>query len=280
MRVISDLQETQQQCRKWRDKGESIAFVPTMGCLHEGHLSLVEEAKCQADRVVVSIFVNPLQFGENEDFSSYPRTVAEDQKKLLSCSPDLLFIPEASAFYPEGQENVAQIDLGHITTILEGANRPGHFAGVATVVKRLFELVQPNIAIFGEKDFQQLIVIRQLVEKFSLGIEIIGMPTCRAEDGLALSSRNTYLSPDERQVAAEIYRTLKWLKTELNSGNHKYNELEMSAIQKLENAGFVPDYVVIRDSESLLAAQQGEAEKVVLVAARLGKTRLIDNIRV
>lgn len=280
MHVISDIQETQQQCRKWRENGESIAFVPTMGCLHEGHLSLVEEAKRRADRVVVSIFVNPLQFGENEDFSSYPRTLAEDEKKLLAYSPDLLFIPETSAFYPEGKENVAQIELGHITTILEGANRPRHFAGVATVVKRLFELVQPSMAIFGEKDFQQLAVIRQLVEKYSLDIDIVGMPTSRADDGLALSSRNAYLSPDERKVATEIYQTLKWLKTELNSGNNNYKELETRAIHNLENAGFAPDYVAIRDSVSLMVPQQNEAQKVVLIAARLGKTRLIDNIRV
>jgi pantoate--beta-alanine ligase len=280
LQLISDIQETSTLCQKWREQGETIAFVPTMGCLHEGHLSLVEKAKQLADRVVVSIFVNPLQFGENEDFSSYPRTLAEDEQKLLSYSPDLLFIPEAGELYPEGKENVEQIELGEITMILEGANRPGHFAGVATVVKRLFELVKPNVAVFGEKDFQQLMVIKQLVAKLALNIEIVGMPTFRAEDGLALSSRNAYLSPAERQSAAEIYKTLNWVRDELCAGNLNYRELEIAAQQRLEKAGFTPDYVVIRASNSLNEPLNDGAERVVLVAARLGKTRLIDNIRV
>jgi pantoate--beta-alanine ligase len=280
LQLLSDIQKTSALCQAWREKGETIAFVPTMGCLHGGHLSLVEKAKQLADRVVVSIFVNPLQFGENEDFSSYPRTLAEDEQKLQNYSPDLLFVPDAAEFYPEGKENVEQIELGEITRILEGANRPGHFAGVATVVKRLFELVKPNVAIFGEKDFQQLMVIKQLVAMLALNIEIVGMPTFRAEDGLALSSRNTYLSPAERQSAAEMYKTLKWLRDELITGNLNYRELEIAAQRRLETAGFTPDYVVIRASNTLNEPLNDGDDKVVLVAARLGKTRLIDNIRV
>lgn len=280
MQIISDIDEARSLCQTWRGLGGKLAFVPTMGCLHEGHLSLIKKAREQADRVVVSIFVNPLQFGVNEDFSSYPRTLAEDQHKLLALSPDLLFVPVAAAFYPEGQDNVAQIELGNITTILEGANRPGHFAGVATVVKRLFELVQPDFAIFGEKDFQQLMVIKQLVKKCDFNVEIIGMPTFRADDGLALSSRNAYLSPAERQKAPLIYQTLRWLQEQLVSGNTGYPELEYEAKQRLEKAGFAPDYVVIRESETLAEVQNNAVQKVILVAAKLGKTRLIDNIRV
>lgn len=280
MQVISDIEATHLLCQTWRGRGEKIAFVPTMGCLHEGHLSLVEKAQELADRVVVSIFVNPLQFGANEDYATYPRTLLEDQQKLRILSPDLLFVPEVTAFYPNGQDKVAQIELGKVTTILEGANRPGHFAGVATVVKRLFELVQPDYAIFGEKDFQQLIVIKQLVKRFALNIEVIGMPTFRAEDGLAMSSRNVYLSAAERKTAPILHQTLNWLKELLISGVTDYQELEKEALLKLEKAGFEPDYVVIREVETLAEVQAYEVQKVILAAAKLGKTRLIDNIRV
>lgn len=280
MQVISDIQQTQDRCQKWRDNGESIAFVPTMGCLHEGHLSLVEKAVALADHVVVSIFVNPLQFNDVNDLANYPSTLDEDVRKLTKFSVDLVFAPEVNTFYPEGQGNVEKIELGGISTILEGAMRPGHFDGVATVVKRLFDVIQPNFAIFGEKDFQQLMIILQLVELFSLNIEIVSMPTFRESDGLAMSSRNIRLSDAERQLAPVIYQNLLSVKSALNAGNHDYSQLEREACEELTNSGIVPEYFVIRDAITLKSPQNRNSNKVILVAAKLGETRLIDNIRV
>ena len=280
MQVISDIEQTRNLCQQWRDKGESIAFVPTMGCLHKGHLSLVEKAESLADHVVVSIFINPLQFNDARDLANYPSMLDEDTQKLFKYPVDLVFAPEASAFYPEGENAVKQIELGQITTILEGAHRPGHFAGVATVVKRLFDVIQPNFAIFGEKDFQQLMVIKALVDKFSLGIEIIAMPTFREPDGLAMSSRNIRLNDEQRDKASEIYRQLELIRAEIHSGANNFSVLEQLAIQNLSKAGFVPEYVVIRETSTLLPPTNHSDHKVILVAAKLGETRLIDNIRV
>ena len=280
MQVDSDIKQTHSICQKWRDKGESIAFVPTMGCLHAGHLSLIEKAKSLADHVVVSIFVNPLQFDDADDLLKYPSTLDEDIYKLTNIQVDLIFIPEASSFYPEGESKVKQIELGTITSLLEGAQRPGHFAGVATVVKRLFDIIQPNSAVFGEKDFQQLMVINQLAEKFSLDIEIIGMPIFREQDGLAMSSRNIRLSDIERKKAPEIFRQLKSVKAAINTGSADFAELERITCENLAAAGFVPDYVAIRETDTLLPPQNHNNSMVVLIAAKLGKTRLIDNIRV
>ena len=280
MQVISDIQQTQDRCQKWRGKGESIAFVPTMGCLHEGHLSLVEKAVALADHVVVSVFVNPLQFNDVNDLADYPSTLDEDVRKLTKFSVDLVFAPEVNTFYPEGQGNVEKIELGRISTILEGAMRPGHFDGVATVVKRLFDLIQPNFAIFGEKDFQQLMIILQLVELFSLNIDIVSMPTFRESDGLAMSSRNIRLPDAERKLAPVIYQNLLSVKSALNAGNHDYSQLEREACEELTNSGIVPEYFVIRDAITLKSPQNRNSNKVILVAAKLGETRLIDNIRV
>ena len=280
MQLISDIEQISSLCQKWRDKGESIAFVPTMGCLHAGHLSLVKKAQSLADHVVVSIFVNPLQFDNADDLLKYPDTLDEDVDKLARFSVDLIFTPEASSFYPDGDDKVEQIELGEITHLLEGDKRPGHFAGVAIVVKRLFDIIQPNIAIFGEKDFQQLRVIKQLVDKFALDIEIIGMPTFRELNGLAMSSRNLRLSESERIKATEIYKTLQWIKKALNAGNSDYAALEQTAFQDLISAGFIPDYVVIRDAATLLPPQSHDSSLVILIAAKLGEIRLIDNIRV
>lgn len=278
MQVISDLEQTQHLCQKWREAGESISFVPTMGCLHAGHLSLVEKAQSQADHVVVSIFVNPLQFDNAEDLLKYPNTLDADIDKLKELNVDLVFTPDTGSFYPEGETKVEQVELGGITTILEGAQRPGHFAGVATVVKRLFDLIQPNNAIFGEKDFQQLMVIKKLVEQFSLDIEIIAMPTLREQDGLAMSSRNIRLSEAERQKAAEIYRQLQLVKNEVQAGVASFAELEHEACENLSSSGFVPEYVAIRSTNTLLSPESLDESKVILVAAKLGKIRLIDNI--
>ncbi len=280
MQIVSEIQQIQSICQTWRNKGESISFVPTMGCLHEGHLSLVKKAQSLAEHVVVSIFINPLQFGDANDFLKYPSTLDEDVRKLDDIGVELVFTPEASSFYPEGESAVQQIELGEITSILEGKQRPGHFAGVATVVKRLFDLIQPNSAIFGEKDFQQLMVIKQLVEMFSLDIEIIGMPIFRETDGLAMSSRNLRLSEGERKKAPEIYRQLESVKAALDKGSTDFSELEAKACENLVAAGFVPEYVVIRETDTLLPPQNNHISKVILAAAKLGEIRLIDNLRV
>lgn len=279
MQVVSEVQHTQDLCQIWRNKGESISFVPTMGCLHAGHLSLVEKALSIADHVVVSIFVNPLQFGDANDFLKYPSTLDEDILKLEDVGVELVFTPEASSFYPEGEGEVQQIELGKITTILEGAQRPGHFAGVATVVKRLFDLIQPNSAIFGEKDFQQLMVIKQLVAMFSLDIEIIGMPIFRESTGLAMSSRNIHLSAGEHAKAPEIYRQLELVKTALDAGAMDFSKLEAKACENLLSAGFIPEYVVIREISTLLPPKNTNDSVVILAAAKLGEIRLIDNLR-
>lgn len=280
MQIVSEIQQIQSLCQAWREKGESISFVPTMGCLHAGHLSLVKKAQSLADHVVVSIFVNPLQFGDANDFLKYPSTLDEDMRKLDDIDVELVFTPEASSFYPEGENAVQQIELGAITSILEGKLRPGHFAGVATVVKRLFDLIQPNSAIFGEKDFQQLMVIKQLVEMFSLDIEIIGMPIFREPDGLAMSSRNLRLSEDERKKASEIFRQLESVKAALDMGSMDFSGLEAKACENLASAGFIPEYVVIRETDTLLPPKKHNDSKVILAAAKLGEIRLIDNLRV
>lgn len=280
MQVFSEVKEIQKQCLSWRNSGETISFVPTMGCLHNGHLSLVKKAQSLADHVVVSIFVNPLQFGDANDFLKYPSTLEEDIRKLNDIGVSLVFTPDVSSLYPEGENAVQQIELGRITSILEGAHRAGHFAGVSTVVKRLFDLIQPNSAIFGEKDFQQLIVIKQLVEKFSLDIEIIGMPTFRETDGLAMSSRNLRLNQDERTKAAEIYRQLEWAKSEIDRGELDFSMLEAKACENLASAGFSPDYVAVCDTNTLLPVNNNTDSMVILAAAKLGEIRLIDNLRV
>ncbi len=280
MQIVSEIQQIQNLCQTWRNKGESISFVPTMGCLHAGHLSLVKKAQSLADHVVVSIFVNPLQFGDASDFLKYPDTLEEDVRKLEDVSVELVFTPEVRFFYPEGESAVQQIELGAIISILEGKQRPGHFAGVATVVKRLFDLIQPNSAIFGEKDFQQLMVIKQLVEMFSLDIEIIGMPIFRESDGLAMSSRNLRLSKDEREKASEIYRQLESVKAALDMGAMNFSELEAKACENLAFAGFIPEYVVIRETDTLLPPKKHDESKLILAAAKLGEIRLIDNLRI
>ena len=284
MRVISDIKEAQSLCQKWRDNGDSISFVPTMGCLHAGHLSLIEKAKSLADHVVVSIFVNPLQFDDVDDLLKYPSTLDEDRSKLAEVGVELVFTPDAHSLYPEGQDNVEQIELGAMTSILEGAHRPGHFAGVATVVKRLFEIIQPSFAIFGDKDFQQLMVIKQLVKKFSLDINIIGMPIFRENDGLAMSSRNIRLSKSERKKSAEIYRQLESVKSAIKAISHPdlvdFADLEQSTSENLIAAGFTPEYVAIRQVDTLLPAKNHDSALVILVAAKIGKIRLIDNILV
>jgi pantoate--beta-alanine ligase len=264
----------------WRATGERIGFVPTMGNLHKGHLQLVRRARRAAQRVVVSVFVNPMQFSPGEDFNSYPRTLEQDRAKLAGESVDLLFAPDIEAVYPHGSKETTRIEVPQVSRGLCADFRPGHFTGVATVVARLFNLVQPDVAIFGEKDFQQLAVIRRMVEDLGWPIEIAALPTVREPDGLAMSSRNQYLTARERQRAPLLYRTLCGVAARLRNGESCFTELESGAAQTLRSAGFEPDYVAIRNALTLEVPAGTGTPQVVLGAARLGKARLIDNVRV
>ena len=278
MQTVQDLPALRAAIRSWRSQGQTVGLVPTMGNLHAGHYSLLKLARARADRVVASVFVNPTQFGPSEDFERYPRTLAQDQAGLAEHDCDLLFAPEVATMYPFGAEQGVSIHVPGITDTLEGAHRPGHFDGVATVVCKLFNQVQPDIAVFGQKDFQQLKVIERMVGDLALPVKVIGAPTLRAEDGLALSSRNQYLSDAERALAPLIQQTLQQMRELLGRG-HAHRVIEQAAAAKLERAGFVPDYAVIRRAEDLAESTDGEREGLVaLIAARLGTTRLIDNL--
>lgn len=262
----------------WRNNGERIAFVPTMGNLHDGHLALIDEAKRDADRTVASIFVNPLQFGEGEDFDTYPRTPDEDSSQLASRSVDLLFAPPVEVIYQRAQQQQTRVEVPGVSHILDGEFRPGFFIGVATVVCKLFNMVQPDIAVFGEKDYQQLHIIRRMVEDLQMPIEIAASPTVRESDGLAMSSRNNYLDTRQRQIAPLIYRCLLQTADALQRGKGDRRQLEQAAAATLEDAGFVVDYYTVRNADTLDPANADEKKLVILTAARLGGTRLIDNI--
>jgi len=269
-----------QRIYEWRRKGLRIALVPTMGNLHEGHATLVNHARKHADRVVVSIFVNPLQFGPNEDFERYPRTPMEDRALLEQYKADLLFAPEVGDMYPAGMKHHTIVNVPEIADILCGAVRPGHFAGVATVVAKLFNIVLPDVAVFGEKDFQQLHIIKRMTIDLCLPMEVIGVPTVREKDGLAMSSRNRYLNEDQRQLSPKIYEALSFVAQQIKSGSREYAQLEHAAAENLTHEGFKPDYVSIRDANTLQEPNEQSKELVVLTAARLGRARLIDNVRV
>ena len=255
-----------------------VVFVPTMGNLHAGHISLMEQARAHGDTVVASIFVNRLQFGPNEDFDKYPRTFQADCDKLAAAGVDVLFAPTEADLYPEPQEYF--IDPPGIQNVLDGEFRPGHFRGVATVVTKLFNCVQPNAAVFGKKDYQQLMVIRNMTRQLALPIEIIGGDTVRADDGLALSSRNGYLSDAERAEAPRLYRLLNQIRDAVRAGRTDYTVLENEAVSALTAAGWKTDYVAIRQQSDLSPAKAGNGPLVVLAASRLGTTRLIDNIEI
>jgi pantoate--beta-alanine ligase len=256
---------------------KSIAFVPTMGNLHDGHIELVRQARQRASCVVVSIFVNPIQFGPNEDFDKYPRTLQADCVRLQGLA-DLVFAPSVEEMYPEQQTMF--VEPPPIAKELCGEFRPGHFQGVATVVMKLFNLVQPQVALFGKKDYQQLAIIRQMVIQFNLPVEIVGAETARAADGLALSSRNQYLSAAERTEAVSLSQTLRETGAALQGGAIAYAELERGASAALAKRGWVVEYVAVRQQADLGIPAKGESRLVVLAAARLGKTRLIDNLEV
>lgn len=274
---ISDLKNALQP---WRQQGERVAFVPTMGNLHRGHLELVRRAREIAQRVAVSVFVNPLQFAPAEDYDGYPRTLDADRAKLKSAGVDLLFVPDAKAMYPTPLEQMSKIHVPLLSDILCGASRPGHFEGVATVVAKLFHLVQPDVALFGEKDFQQLLVIRRMVRDLDFPIDIVGVPTVREEDGLAMSSRNSYLTAEQRRISSAMYGTLTALKARLEAGERDYPALAREGQRALKTAGFLPDYVAVRRAADLGPPATKDTDLVVLAAAWLGKARLIDNLRV
>lgn len=278
MRTVGDLRALRACIRAWKQEGHRVGFVPTMGNLHAGHFSLVDLARRQADRVVASVFVNPTQFGPNEDFTRYPRTLAEDSVGLVEHNCDLLFAPSVEVMYPFGPEQAMRIHVPEIGDALEGAHRPGHFDGVATVVARLFAMVGPDVAVFGQKDWQQLLVVRRLVREMAFPLEVVAGPIVRADDGLALSSRNRYLDAHQRARAPELHATLEWMRESFNEG-HARAAIEGAAVRRLERAGFQPDYAVVRRAEDLAVPAGDERDGLMaLVAAKLGDTRLIDNL--
>ena len=275
MKIIHTIQEL----RDWRREAGSVAFVPTMGNLHEGHLALVREAAKRADQVVVSIFVNRLQFGQGEDFDRYPRTLEQDAAKLAGEGVAVLFAPSEQELYP----NVAQqynVEPPNLQNELCGAFRPGHFRGVATVVAKLFNIVEPDYACFGKKDYQQLVILQGMTADLNFRVEIVPVDIGRAADGLALSSRNQYLSEAERKQAPQLYRELQAVARAVENGNRDYAALEQQAAANLKQAGWQVDYVEIRHAGNLQVAHVGDSELVVLAAARLGNTRLIDNVEI
>ena len=278
MQVVSTREEIRELYEGWRHHNEHVALVPTMGNLHEGHLSLVELARQHAERVVVTVFVNPTQFGEGEDYEEYPRTLKRDTQRLKKLDADVLFTPDQDTVYPFGIDKATLVSVPGLTRNFCGASRPGHFDGVTTVVARLFALVQPDVAVFGQKDYQQQLVIRHMTADLSLPIRIITAPTVREPDGLAMSSRNQYLGEAERSVAPQLHAALETIGVELQSGKRDFGALENEARETLRAAGFIPDYVAIRRAENLEPPDRDCDEIVVLAAAQLGKARLIDNI--
>ena len=275
MQIIHTIQEL----RAWRKNAGTVAFVPTMGNLHEGHLALVREAKKRADNVVVSIFVNRLQFGQGEDFDKYPRTLQQDVDKLAAEGIAVVFAPDEKELYPNVEQRY-NVEPPNLQNELCGKFRPGHFRGVATVVSKLFNIVAPDVACFGKKDYQQLAVIKGLTEDLNFDIEIVPVDTGRAADGLALSSRNQYLSVEERAEAPRLYRELQAVAESLKQGSLDYAGLEKRAVQSLTEHGWTVDYVEIRHADTLEVARTGDRKLVVLAAARLGATRLIDNVEI
>lgn len=277
MQTVTSVNDLRQVIKQWRQSGQRIAFVPTMGNLHDGHIKLVETARRQADKVVVSIFVNPAQFGPNEDYASYPRTEQQDSTRLINANADLLFLPAAGEMYPQPLHT--HISVAGLSTILCGASRPGHFDGVALVVCKLLNMVQPDVLLLGEKDYQQLALIRQMAKDLNIPVDIQGVATVREADGLAMSSRNGYLTPTERLLAPMLYRALCAVREGVMSGSDDFDSLVAGQTQILRQAGFAIDYFEICRSTDLLPAAATDARLVILVAARLGKTRLIDNVQ-
>ncbi|MGO1232153.1 MAG: pantoate--beta-alanine ligase [Marinobacter sp.] len=280
MRTVHSLKELRSILRSYRQQGKTIGLVPTMGNLHEGHISLVRKAAEAADIVVTSIFVNPMQFGANEDLDTYPRTLNEDQDKLAAAGNTLVFAPSAEEIYPEGMARQTKVIVPEVSEGHCGASRPGHFEGVATVVTMLFNMVQPDVAVFGEKDFQQLAVIRKMARDLMIPVQVVGAPTVREEDGLAKSSRNGYLSETERAKAPVVFQTLQQTAEQVQQGRSDFDALEQEAREALASAGLRPDYFNIVSSQTLKPATENDREITLLAAAFLGTTRLIDNLTI
>jgi pantoate--beta-alanine ligase len=279
MDTVTTVAAVREHVRRWRSEGRRVAFVPTMGNLHAGHVSLIEAARRYGDRFVASIFVNPMQFGPNEDYAQYPRTPTQDARMLTDAGCNLMFMPDVAAIYPNGSERATRVDVPSLSRILDGEFRPGHFEGVSTIVSTLFHIVEPDVAVFGEKDFQQLTIIRRMVADLLMPVEIVGAPTVRDTDGLAMSSRNQYLTPAERQTAPIIYQTLQAAARRLEGGDTDFASIEGAGLATLKNAGLKPDYFSIRQAHDLAVPTADTRHLVVLIAARLGKARLIDNIQ-
>ena len=280
MQSITEIKSLRSQIKAWRQAGLSVALVPTMGNLHQGHFSLVEKAKNLADKVVVSIFVNPMQFGANEDLDNYPRTLVADKQGLAELGTDIVFTPTVETIYPNGLDAQSYVDVPGISMGYCGGSRPGHFRGVATVVTKLFNLVQPDYACFGEKDFQQLQVIKTMAHDLSIPVEIIGVAIAREVSGLAMSSRNGYLSENQKEIATALFRTLKWSAEQLKAGQQDFTEICQQAKQHLQQAGLTPDYFEIAQRDTLKKATLNDHHLVILAAAYLGSVRLIDNLHV
>ena len=280
MQLINKILDLREIRRTWQNSAKVIAFVPTMGNLHQGHLNLVREAKKQADIVVVSIFVNPMQFGPNEDLEAYPRTLQSDNRLLESLGVDVLFMPNASDIYARGLEQQTFVEVPGLSYMICGASRPGHFRGVATIVCKLFNMVQPNLAFFGEKDFQQLQVIKAMVTDLSMNLKVFGVATTREDDGLAMSSRNQYLTDTDRKLAPTLYEKMQHLESEIQTGRRDFSRLAQEYKLQLSKLGFSPDYLEIRNAENLLQPGHEDQNLVLLAAAFLGKARLIDNLQI
>ncbi|HAS8417789.1 TPA: pantoate--beta-alanine ligase [Vibrio vulnificus] len=277
MQTFAEISALREQIKTFKREGRRIAFVPTMGNLHEGHLTLVRKAREHADIVVVSIFVNPMQFDRADDLNNYPRTLEDDLNKLNGEAVELVFTPTPEMIYPEGLDKQTLVEVPGLSTMLEGASRPGHFRGVATVVTKLFNIVQPDVACFGEKDFQQLAIIRKMTTDLAMDIEIVGVPTVREMDGLAMSSRNGLLTIDERQRAPVLARTMRWISSAIRGGRDDFASIIEDASDQLRAAGLHPDEIFIRDARTLQAVNAESTQAVILMSAFLGKARLIDN---
>jgi pantoate--beta-alanine ligase len=280
MYQATSVTELRQYVQHWKDHSQSIAFIPTMGNLHAGHMSLIEKGQSLSDRTICSIFVNPMQFGPNEDWDHYPRSLESDLQQLEDIGCDLVYLPTASELYPEGLEKISHVEVTDLTDNFEGAHRPGHFTGVATVVLKLFNIVRPDVSVFGKKDYQQYRVISKMVEDFNLDVQIIGQETTREASGLATSSRNQYLDAAQKQQAAMIYQTLQQTARQIEEGERDFPVLERRAIENLDGAGFHTDYFAICNPETLTSATTDDRDLVILVTAALGATRLLDNIEI
>jgi pantoate--beta-alanine ligase len=277
---VTRIQSVRERIAEWRRAGQTLAFVPTMGCLHKGHLALINEGRARGKRVVVSVFVNPLQFGPQEDFGRYPRTIEHDKEFVADAGVDLLFAPTTFEIYPTGFERSTRVDVPELSRILEGQFRPMYFEGVATVTTKLLQIVQPDTVVLGEKDYQQLVIIRRLIADLCMPVEVATVPVVRDHDGLAFGARNRYLSARERNIASRLYEAMKGARKRLLDGERDFAALQETGMRELERGGFTPEYFSMRQAADLLPPRYDSRELVVLAAGRLGSTRLIDCLRV